>query len=381
MSPSIVGRRKRVTLLAVVVALNSCGREVESGSRTEISPRSTPHIALVATSAPGAAFTNVTSVDVDSRGEVYVSDFPSSTITVLSGDGSVVRRIGRRGDGPAEFRYISTVQILPGDSLLVYDQGLNRVTVFSPHEDQVAYTINLSEKSRKAPPYWMRKLPEQQALLAAYREPFSASGNPGSDVNRKEVLALLQVDGSVSRDSLVVFPAQEFLVARRGGMVSVGQSPFGRRSVFGVGARGRIYIGWTDTLGLDVYSPEGRRIDGFRESTASPEVTSSDVREVEAKLGPEFRRVLDSSVPETWPAVRSFLVDDRDRLWVTLTGERKKGETGMVFSRSGARLATLHIPEELDIRVVRNGLVYGVEKDGDDIPRVVIHRLTHPSLR
>jgi hypothetical protein len=371
------------SLLSCLVLLVLAGCEESPGDTPRAGPagRSTDDLAHVATSGPDAEFTHVRSIDVDSRGEVYVSDFPDARITVLSGDGSVVRTIGRKGQGPGEYQFISNVQLLGGDSLLVYDQGLNRVTVYSPGADRVAYTVNFSQASRKPPPYWVRKLPDERAFLAAYRTPFAASGDPALDANRREVLALLNEDGSIRRDSLVVFPGEEFLVVRRPGAVSVGPNPFGRRGVFGVGAGSRIYVGWTDGVDIDVYSPEGSRLADLRAPSEPPRVTGDDVRAAEADLRPEFKRVLSAAVPETWPAMRGIVVDDRDRLWVMLTGPRKRGEEGLVLNSAGERVASLRLPDGLDIRVIRGGLAYSVESDTDGVPHVAIHRLTHPSIR
>ncbi|HEX2095715.1 MAG TPA: sigma 54-interacting transcriptional regulator [Longimicrobiaceae bacterium] len=227
---------------------------------------------------------------------------------------------------------------------------------------------------------WTPPDPEGEGSCSGARNSgrYAAPGDPEEERGRRGVLTLLDEDGSVRRDSLLVFPGEEFLIARKPGMVSVGPSPFGRRGVFGVGRDGRIYYGWTDTLGVEVYSLEGRRVGGFAGEADLPEVTRSDIEEEGADLGPEFRRVLEAEVPDTWPAVRSLVMDDRERLWVTLTGKRKKGETGMVFTPSGSLLASVSIPDDLEIRTVRRDRVYSVEKDENGVPRVVIHRVNHP---
>lgn len=67
----------------------------------------------------------------DSRGRYFLtSSLPY--FWVFSPDGQVVRRIGRDGEGPGEFRAASGVVIDGGDSIRVFDSRLRRMTVFSP---------------------------------------------------------------------------------------------------------------------------------------------------------------------------------------------------------------------------------------------------------
>ncbi|HEU4557314.1 MAG TPA: hypothetical protein VFS20_05670 [Longimicrobium sp.] len=77
-------------------------------------------------------------MDADSRGWVYVSDWMQQRVTVLSSDGRVLRRLGRSGAGPGEFRRLCGVQVLPGDSVLACDPELARLTVFQPESLGVA---------------------------------------------------------------------------------------------------------------------------------------------------------------------------------------------------------------------------------------------------
>jgi hypothetical protein len=92
----------------------------------------------VARSALEAELTSITHVAVDSRGRAYVADFYRNGVTVLAADGRLLRTIGRRGSGPDEFRAIRSLQILPGDSLLVYDGTLARIGVAAQFQPVLA---------------------------------------------------------------------------------------------------------------------------------------------------------------------------------------------------------------------------------------------------
>lgn len=58
--------------------------------------------------------------------------------------------VGREGEGPGEYRGITSVGILASDTLVAYDAGLDRVTVFSPEGD-VIDTRRLATHDRYPP--------------------------------------------------------------------------------------------------------------------------------------------------------------------------------------------------------------------------------------
>jgi hypothetical protein len=64
----------------------------------------------------------------DSAGRLYVTD-RSQRISVYDSTGNLLRVIGRRGQGPGEFSGIWLIMPV-GDSLSVYDRGLQRLTMF-----------------------------------------------------------------------------------------------------------------------------------------------------------------------------------------------------------------------------------------------------------
>jgi hypothetical protein len=67
----------------------------------------------------------------DSKGRFYVAGIlPYSGIGVFGPDGRHLATLGRRGDGPGEFRRIRSVHVVTGDTLLVHDD--RRMTVLDP---------------------------------------------------------------------------------------------------------------------------------------------------------------------------------------------------------------------------------------------------------
>ncbi|MFS8636691.1 MAG: 6-bladed beta-propeller [Gemmatimonadota bacterium] len=82
---------------------------------------------------PGALSGPVASIAVDSKGRYYVADhLQNYQILVYEPNGKFRGIIGRRGEGPGEYRNIASVHIGPGDTLHVFDGGTRRYTVLGP---------------------------------------------------------------------------------------------------------------------------------------------------------------------------------------------------------------------------------------------------------
>jgi hypothetical protein len=335
----------------------------------------------VATSSEAAQFTSVEAIDVDGQGNIYVADPRKGAVTVLSADGKPLRTIGRKGKGPGEFDYLRNVQLLPGDSVLAFDHGLFRTTVFAPGSDQVAYVVNHVEQLL-TPPNWVERVPGKPVLLATYRDAVVAGANGSGDTEQRQGLRLLDARGRLIRDSILVTPASnEMLIARQGGNVAVTNNPFGRPSRVRMGPDGRIYYGRGDSLAIGIYSTEGSRVGGFAVRHTPPEVTDGDVdAAVEAnKEEPMIMNAMREQAPERWPAFRNFVVDERGRIWVGVVTPAEQPTRWVAFDAAGKAVCSAELPPGVDLKAIRGGRAYGVQTDEMDVPRVVAYGIAERS--
>lgn len=89
-------------------------------------------IRLGAREGPGALGRYDAVVRTDSRGRYFVTWSNASSVLVFAPEGRYLRTLGREGDGPGEFRRAFGIVLGRGDSLHVFDNGTNRLTVFDP---------------------------------------------------------------------------------------------------------------------------------------------------------------------------------------------------------------------------------------------------------
>ncbi|MBB4636926.1 hypothetical protein [Longimicrobium terrae] len=327
----------------------------------------------IGASGEDASFTAITTLDVDSRGMIYVPDTYRQQITVLGPDGRWVRSFGRRGAGPGEFRAIRGVQLLAGDSLLAYDPSLGRVTVFAPGSDQAAYSVNLAARLGGAAPFDLRRTHDGSTYLALFR-PMFAFGQGGGEA-RQDRVRHLGADGSPRAD-LLRFPSRAFLVAG----TSVMPHPFGREGFARLDSGDRVFFIQSDSLAADIYNLAGQRTGRFAVPYTPPAITRADQDDALAAMPavdrPVFAPVLKDSLPERWPAVRGVLLDDRDRIWMQLGGGTRRNAEWAAFDGNGSYLGSMLIPAGSEVRLIRgDGTVYASRADSDDVPHVVVYRM------
>lgn len=351
----------------------------DAGERAPHQTQTVAGATEVARTAPELELGAISAFDVDSRGRMYVGE--RDRIAVLSDDGRLIRRFGREGGGPGEFQYVGNVVALTRDSLFVYDAGLQRISVFPPDSDKPAFTTNLFG-SMVTVPSWAARVDGKGHVLASYQ---TAMGDvPGREGGRSvpEVLRLLNQDGSIAHDSVVLMRERQTLGIDNAEGRGFLQFPYARHTVFTVSPNGIIYHAWTDSLRFTATDLSGRTLRSFGRAHRPRAVTRHEVDSVaNSMVGMRFspqtvRTALARTGLTTWPAIRTFIADDQDRLWVMLTPERDDAEPEWtVFSGTGQELGTVHFPGAAGLLAVRGDQAYGVALDENDVPSIVRYRL------
>lgn len=357
-------------VLALLVGCTAHAGDPSALPDADTRRRDAGSVTQLAASPPEAEFTVVTALDADSRGHMYVANMFQQSVTVLGPDGRVLRRIGRMGSGPGEFRSVRDVQVLPGDSLLVYDPQLARVSVFAPDSTRPSYVVNLAERLPGMPPFHLWRAPATGAYLAYFQARFAFGSGNGFEV-RRDSASLLNADGSV-RARIGSFAPAPFLVAG----TSIAPNPFGRRTLVRLDSRGRTLLVRTDSLGARTYSPSGAAEGSFGYRYEPPPVTQEDSRralEAMSEQGKQtFESVMVDSLPTRWPAVGDLRVDDRDRLWINLAGPLDQPVEWAVFSQGGRYLRSVFLPPRTTLHAVRAGRAYASRVDADGVPQVIV---------
>ncbi|MFH1763334.1 MAG: 6-bladed beta-propeller [Gemmatimonadota bacterium] len=142
-------------------------------------------------------FGDVQGIGVDSHDRIFVFDGLAQHIQVYTPDGVHQQTIGRRGEGPGEFRAGAGPLIGPGDTILVYDRS-GRFVRFAPD--------GLTAGGVRANP--QEGVPVSFKAtgsgLLAERIRLRVGGAPTGE----DAIILLRTDGSVT-DTLRIFPSEQ----------------------------------------------------------------------------------------------------------------------------------------------------------------------------
>lgn len=96
-------------------------------------------------------FGYISDVAVNRKGEIYVADRKLNEIRKFSKDGKYLLTIGRKGQGPGEFQSVTVVSVNIHDDLIVFDNMLGRISIFSDPGELKETTKKLMTGSWIAP--------------------------------------------------------------------------------------------------------------------------------------------------------------------------------------------------------------------------------------
>ena len=312
-------------------------------------------------------------MSLDSKGRVYVKDENTRGVIALGSELTYLRTLGRAGEGPGEFRHVSTVQVLPGDSVFVYDRNLNRNTVFGPGSGEAANVQRLPGISYQD----VYRIPD--GFLAVYSAPYQASGED-IGVNGAWLLRLRQ-DGSVV-DSLFSFPPKVNLVYRRGdprggGIVSTSSHPFSHKPFVRIVGGNHPAVVYASSLALDVTTIdiETGVETAFSFPTTPMNVTPEELTSEVEKKSTRFASMLRDGTPYTWPPLIGMIADDNGTIFLGIrTTDRAIWEWAM-FRSDGTHLGSVALPAGFVAYAYRDGRLIGSIANEFDVPEIRAYRV------
>ncbi len=338
--------------------------------------------------APEYEFFNVAGAVRLSDGRLVVANAGSYELRFYTASGTYQAHAGRQGGGPGEFERISWIQRHGGDSLVAYDSGQRRLSIF----DSVgSFARSITPIATGGPAFRsFIGMFEDGSLLASGARGFGAGDVTG--VDRTEIPLFRYHPDRDATDSLGAHAGSEYYVKTTGRGLTVGVLLFGGRTHVRV-ARDHYYVATTDTYEVQRYSTSGILQTIVRKRHTNLSVTDEDVATfLDARLAeldnPSFRPVIEElyasmPLPETMPAFGagtdtdpSILLDDSGNLWIreySRPGDDRERWT--VFDARGRLQGTLRLPDGLRPLHIGTDFIVGVAKDDLDVERVLLYEL------
>ena len=325
----------------------------------------------------GPLFSIVRRIAVNSEGLVYVANWGSASVYVLSQTGQLVSEIGREGRGPGEFDRVDDVFVDDGDAVIVWDGSQWRVTVFTPSEHRVAETISVAEAGASHPSRLIGVV--REGFLVSFRTPYGTTPEWAPELERSVDVFLLDRNGRRKKGlPLASLPERESITKSTASTMSVSVMPFGRIPQFTLGPDELLYSGWNDAIKITVQSMDGATQRILEHEHEALPVTSADLSELFDNASEGRRRTLrETTLPKTKPAYRQFVVADDGRLWVQLSAEHGASTAAcLILNADGSVLDTVDLPSGLRLEAIRHEKAYGVLTTDDGIPLVAGYAIT-----
>lgn len=343
----------------------------------------------------GGTLSRVSDVARLEEGLWAIADLGIGRIHFFGPDGTLVASSTGEGPFPSPYQRIAGVEPLPGDSLLVLDGRLPRVTVMGADGDP-SRTVDL-EPPPSNPGDVLEGRTLARALAVGRFDDGSmltrgiqhlAPGGLEAGVNRSTRIYLSYGPDGSYREFLAAYPGSSGWVDRSTGPINVLPLLFAPQPRHGV-AGDRWFFGSGERYEIAVHAKDGTLIRLVRRHHEPAEVTEDDVV---ARIERRLVSVTDSAarrrrrgilrempVPETFPAYDDLVVARDGHLWVE--GYRKPGETRppwSVFAPDGRWLGDVSLPEGFDPMWIDDEVVAGVWVDELDVEHVRAYRIVKP---
>lgn len=351
-------------------------------------------------------FTEVRGFAVDQAGRLWVFDQPTRSILLFGADGVLIRRIGREGGGPGEFRHNGGMLALPDTGVALWDGQNARISFFD-----AAGELQGSWPTRGG-------FTTSNALFADtsgtfyLRRPVTPP-RAGEILGRMGLVRLNPEDGSF-RDSLLPtdleVQREAYVAQRREGRENVSTSSTGSRyqpnylwawhpdGYFVVAHGGRYEI---------IISPPAAKPIVIRRDPPRVPVPAEEIEEERAFITWSMRQTdpgwsfSGPALPETKAPLSSIAVTRDGRIWarVATPSERipeaervpsrdperpvitfRSPVAYEVFAPDGRFLGRVDFPPRTVLVEADGDTVWGLGRDADGLPAVLRLRI-EPGLR
>ncbi len=325
----------------------------------------------------GEELFQIRAIQLLDKGEIAVGAAGSAEVLIYDRSGELVLRFGRSGDGPGEFRRISAVVTLPGDSIGVYDSQPHRLSVFS-RSGAFGRLVNLSGLVPTGGSAVLRALEDGLVLVGVA----GLSAQRAEGVYRDAAPSYhLDWQGNVL-ETYGEFPGLEVF----NGAEMMGRVPFG--AALSVATTGTdLIVGTGEEPELEVFTSDGAltRIIrwGDTDRSVGEDQIDAYITHLLAESPPEeaaffTERASDMPFASRRPAFSQILAAPSGQLWVgehvgpetPFPGRRGPSRRWFVFSPEGAFLERIKTPEGFVPHALVDDRVWGVYRDSLDVESV-----------
>jgi len=298
-------------------------------------------------------FGELTSMDVDNDGNIYVLDGKEKKIKVFDSAGKFVKKFGEEGQGPGELNLPVSLQVTPAREIVISDASNQKLMFFS-----------LGGKL----------LREMSTAIKARGLVLPLFDSQGNIVGQQ----IVQAEGKIMREvrkydrelnSLFTLASVDIT-----GVIQGKIDPFRMVFSYQFGKDNIIYCSDLDKYEIKVFNPEGKLIKRILKDYEPVKLTEKDKEEFFGRMpeiDPQAKERIKFS--EVFPAYQNFTMDEKWRLFV-MTFEKGKDKREYyldVFDEEGKYIAKFSFKGEP--RAWRGNKLYAMEEDDSGFQTLKIY--------
>jgi hypothetical protein len=344
----------------------------------------------------------VAGVAFDASDNLYVLDRQASRVMVYDRTGRFIRQIGKEGEGPGELMVPLALTVGGDGTVIVSDLGRRGYSLFRPDG---AFIRNVVVEDYMPGFSGGIGWHPRGGVVAAYREP----PRPGSGVQTQNAMPLLLQPLAGGAPTRLYNIPQALRIEQQSsgpGQVQMRSTPppiFSPSVLFGVIPNGQTALSFTSGYTVRIVDATGTTVRYLQRPVRTRLTTEADrekgrenTREammngrnaIRVQIGggggggrPEpnrqeiERRVAELQFADTIPALRGLRVAPSGKLWIERTGP-VVGEPGPIdlVTPEGQYLGTI-TGTTLPDAISRSGLAAYIERDDNDVERIVVRTL------
>jgi len=368
--------------------VHSHGPQWGDGEAWSVSPE--PHQTIGALDGPEEyQLVAVSSATRQSDGDVVIVDDGARTVRLYDREGVFLKTLGGPGSGPGEFQAPGAVLVTNGDTLVVWDQALFRMTRFDSQGGLVgvqAVDLGMISKAVEPPLYpgFVEPLANGRILVRLIEK--SGKAYPAGRFRPRSGALRVSADYSIIDTLLFFGDVEQFAVDGPIGRWPVAPPLAKRTWITHQGAPSRICIGDQEGPEIVCFGPDGSRTVLRWASSPDPPTKKEIAVWREANLSlmgqklseDDVLQMLDQvSPPATRPDYSQITLDRSGNLWVEL-GPVTEGTPVwidyLVFDPVGALLGAVALPP-IQVLEIGENYVMGVFRDEFEVEFLQVYEL------
>jgi len=338
-------------------------------------------------SLPGTIFLeNPVSLSVNAYGDLYVCDANAGNIKAFDANGTFLRIVGKKGQGPGDFNMPSIV-LVTNSRLIVWERINTRLSLLDLSGKYIK-SLRFSQV-KEGYPVKLRALPSGEIVVETERLDEQNKTHP-----QECVIALYSAD----LEFIKVLYSRSLFRSKRiydPGVADVLQ-PFNPRVFWDITPAGKVAIGFSDKYAIELYDPvKGNTLTFTHEyspvlatkddqesyfSLLTVSVMSADGRR-STKRGAADYIVRNTTFPKYKPAFDDIRVDSQGNYWVHSFRIDRDKEHGCfdAFTETGKFIGKVEISPPAEYpragTTILGRTFWIIETDKDDSIRIVKYKI------